>query len=222
MKERLKRAFGYCRVSSKGQAADDRDGIVRQEKAIREYAAKNGMKIVRWFRDSVTGTKDLENRPALQSLMAALHANGTKLVLIERLDRLARDLMIQESIVADMQRSHFDLVSVMEPDLCSQDPTRVLLRQMMGAFAQYERTMIVQKLRGARQRAKANRPGYREGRKPFGERQGEQETIKRIQQLRAKNLAYDTIAERLNADKVPARAGRWHATSVARVLVRSA
>jgi DNA invertase Pin-like site-specific DNA recombinase len=48
------------------------------------------------------------NRPALQELMAALHGNGTKLVLIEKLDRLARDLMIQESIVADLQSNQFE------------------------------------------------------------------------------------------------------------------
>src|SRR5579871_2591188 len=105
-------AFAYCRVSSRGQAAEDRDGIIRQETAIRDYARKNRIRIVRWFRDSVTGTKDLENRPALQGLMSALHGNGTRLVLIERLDRLARDLMIQESIIADMQRNDFKVISV--------------------------------------------------------------------------------------------------------------
>jgi DNA invertase Pin-like site-specific DNA recombinase len=41
--------------------------------------------------------------------------------------------------------------------MLSDDPTRVLLRQMMGAFAEYERAMIVQKLRGAHQRARASR-----------------------------------------------------------------
>jgi hypothetical protein len=35
---------------------------------------------------------------------------------------------------------------------------------------------------------------------------------------RLRGLAYDTIAERLNAEDIPARAGRWHATSVSRVL----
>ena len=63
----------YARVSRKGQAADDGDGIVRQEQAIRAYAAKNRAIIMRWFRDSVAGTRDLENRPALQELMSALH-----------------------------------------------------------------------------------------------------------------------------------------------------
>lgn len=126
-----------------------------------------------------------------------------------------------ESIVADFKRNHFEIVSCAEPDLLSDDPTRVLLRQMMGAFAEYERAMIVQKLRGARMRARATRKDYREGRKPFGSRPGESETIARIQRVRAEGLAYDSIAERLNEEGVLARAGRWHAASVSRVLKAS-
>jgi DNA invertase Pin-like site-specific DNA recombinase len=107
----MKRAFGYVRVSSAGQSAEDRDGIPRQKEGIRKYATANGIRIVQWFEDSVSGKKDLDSRPALQELMAALHGDGTKLVLVEKLDRLARDLMIQESIVADLQRDGFELIS---------------------------------------------------------------------------------------------------------------
>src|ERR1700674_4039945 len=112
-----RRAFGYVRVSSPGQGAGDRDGIPRQKAAIRKHAAANSIRIVQWFADTVSGKKELENRPTLQELMTALHGNGTKLVLIEKLDRLARDLMIQESIIADFRRNSFELVSVAEPDM---------------------------------------------------------------------------------------------------------
>lgn len=47
--------------------------------------------------EGISGTTDLENRPALMDLLEALAANGTKLLLIEKLDRLARDLMVQET-----------------------------------------------------------------------------------------------------------------------------
>ena len=75
--------------------------------------------------------------------------------------------MVQETILADLKKYGFELVSVMEPDLCQGDPTRTLMRQLMGAVAQYEKAMIVLKLRGARERKKA-RTGRCEGRKPFG------------------------------------------------------
>jgi DNA invertase Pin-like site-specific DNA recombinase len=53
---------------------------------------------------AVTGTKELIDRPALSALMVALQSDGIKVVSIEALNRLARDLMIQESIVADFKR----------------------------------------------------------------------------------------------------------------------
>jgi DNA invertase Pin-like site-specific DNA recombinase len=160
----------------------------------------------------------LENRPALQDLLVALHSNGTKLVLVERLDRLARDLMIQESIIADMKRHGFEIVSVAEPDLCSDDPSRTLMRQMLGAFAQYERAIIVQKLRGARQRSRA-KTGRCEGRKPFGTRPGESEIIDRMKALREGGMAVDKIAVALNAEHARPRAGeQWYPTSVYRIL----
>ncbi len=216
------RGFGYRRVSSVGQSADDKDGLVRQKQAIEAYAAAHGIRIVKWFTDTISGATDLEHRPALFELMKALDANGVKVVIVERVDRLARSLMIQESILRDVQKKGYELISTAEPDLCSSDPTRVLLRQMLGAFSEYEKAMIVAKLKGARERA-SKRSDYREGRKPFGTRPNEPETIAEIQRLRAKGLAYDTIAEQLNANKkkFPARKGQWHATSVARVLARA-
>ena len=210
-------AYAYLRVSGKGQL--EGDGFTRQLAAIKKHAATNGIKIARVFREEgVSGTRDLENRPALQDMLVALHSNGTKVVLVERLDRLARDLMIQESIIADMKRHGFEIVSVAEPDLCSDDPSRTLMRHVLGAFAQYERAIIVQKLRGARQRNRAKN-GRCEGRKPFGARPGESGTIDRMTTLRKAGMAVDKIAATLNDESAKPRAGeRWYATSVYRVL----
>ena len=91
------------------------DGFPRQLKAIREYAKGHDIRIVKIYREEgVSGTKELENRPALLEMMQALHGNGVKLVLIEKLDRLARDLMIQETIIGDLRKYGFELVSVAE------------------------------------------------------------------------------------------------------------
>lgn len=213
----MTKAFAYLRVSGKGQL--EGDGFPRQLAAIKKHAAANGITIARTFREEgVSGTKDLENRPALQDLLVALHSNGTKLVLVERLDRLARDLMIQESIIADMKRHGFEIVSVAEPDLCSDDPSRTLMRHVLGAFAQYERAIIVQKLRGARQRNRLKN-GRCEGRKPFGTRPGEDEVIDRMKVLRERGMAVDKIAAALNEEHAKPRAGeRWYPTSVYRIL----
>jgi len=215
--EGVKKAFAYLRVSGKGQV--EGDGFTRQLAAIRAHARTHGLRIVEVFRDEgVSGTKELENRPALSAMMEALHSNGVRVILIEKLDRLARDLMIQESIIADLQKHGFELVSVTEPDLCSNDPTRKLMRQMMGAFAEYEKTMIVQKLRGARQR-KRTKTGRCEGRKPFGFYPGEDRIVGRMKALRAEGLSYDRIAERLNEEGIKPRNGqRWWGKTVNNIM----
>ena len=152
--------------------------------------------------------------------MTALHANGVKLVMVEKLDRLARDLMIQETIIGDLRKNGFDLVSVSEPDLLQDDPSRKLMRQIFGAIAEYEKTMIVLKLRGARQRMKA-KSGRCEGAKPFGDLPGEVAVIDRMKALRASGMGFDKIAEELNAEGVNPRRGlKWYGTSVNKILGR--
>lgn len=172
------------RVSGKGQV--EGDGFARQLKAIREHAAAHDLKIVNVYREEgVSGTEDSADRPAWAELMTCLHANGVRTILIEKLDRLARDLMVQEATIADLQRNGFTLISVAEPDLMASDPTRILMRQLMGAVAQYDKSQIVLKLRGARMRKRA-KEGRCEGRKPFGYFDGEGEVLNRIKELRPK------------------------------------
>ena len=162
----MTKAHAYLRVSGKGQV--EGDGFTRQLKAIREYAAAHDTKIVNVYREEgVSGTKESADRPAWSELMTALHSNGVRAVIIERLDRLARDLMIQETIMADLRKHGFELVSVAEPDLMANDPTRILVRQMMGAVAQYKKSQIVLKLRGARMRKRRKKAGAR-GESPSG------------------------------------------------------
>lgn len=213
----MKKVHAYLRVSGKGQV--DGDGFPRQLKAIREYAAAHDLRIVNVYREEgVSGTKESADRPAWSELMTALHSNGVRVVIIERLDRLARDLMVQETIIADLRKNGFEVVSVAEPDLMANDPTRVLVRQMMGAVAQYEKCQIVLKLRGARLRKKA-KTGRCEGRKPYGFFEGEAEVMNRIKALRAEGLGYDRLAARLNAEGVPTRTGKpWHGVVLNRIL----
>ena len=133
----MTKAHAYLRVSGKGQV--EGDGFTRQLKAIREYSAAHDIKIVTVFREEgVSGTKESADRPAWSELMTVLHSNGVRTVVIEKLDRLARDLMVQETIIADLRKNGFELVSVAEPDLMANDPTRILVRQMMGAGSAHE------------------------------------------------------------------------------------
>jgi DNA invertase Pin-like site-specific DNA recombinase len=213
----MPKAFAYLRVSGKGQV--EGDGFARQLVAIRQYAVAHNIKIVRVFRDEgISGTKDLENRPALLELMTALHSDGVRLMLVEKLDRLARDLIIQETIIGDLKKNNFELSSVSEPDLLQDDPSRKLMRQIFGAIAEYEKTMIVLKLRGARVRMRA-RTGRGEGAKPYGNLPGEQTIIERMRDLRIDGMGFDCIAATLNAEGIrPRRGSRWHGLTVNKIL----
>src|ERR1019366_9002150 len=216
----MSKAFGYLRVSGKGQV--DGDGFPRQLQAINGYAAAHDIAIVKVFREKgVTGSKESMDRPAFAQLMTALHANGVKTIIIEKLDRLARDLMVQEATIGDLQKHGFTLISVAEPDLMATDPTRILMRQLMGAVAQYDKSQIVLKLRGARQRMKAT-TGRCEGRKPYGERDGEAAAIERMRGLRTAGMAFQQIAMVLNAEGVPTRTGgnRWRGCTVNGIVAR--
>jgi DNA invertase Pin-like site-specific DNA recombinase len=210
-------AFAYIRVSGKGQIKGD--GFPRQLQAIKAYSGEHDIKIVQVFREEgVTGTKESMDRAAWAVMMTALLGNGVKTIIIEKLDRLARDLMVQEATIADLVKNGITLVSVAEPDLMANDPTRILMRQLMGAVAQYDKSQIVLKLRGARMRKRAVE-GRCEGRKPFGRDQVEMAAIERMNVLRRDGLAFDRIAERLNAESVPTRTGkRWHGVVVNRIL----
>jgi DNA invertase Pin-like site-specific DNA recombinase len=213
----MTKAFAYLRVSGKGQV--DGDGFPRQLAAVKLHAKEHGIRIVKVFREEgVTGTMDTMSRPAWAELMVAMHGNGVRTVILEKLDRLARDLMVQEACIADLRKHGFALVSVMEPDLMATDATRVMMRQMLGAVAQYEKAQLVIKLRAARTRKKAN-TGRCEGRKPFGNREGEQHTIDRMVRLHASGMSVRAVAAKLNRDGVPTRAGgQWRDAVVGRIL----
>lgn len=213
------KAFAYIRVSSQGQLAGD--GFDRQRKAISEYAAVAGITIVDWFEErGVSGTTESADRPAWSEMLLRLHSNGTKAVIVEKLDRLARDLMVQELTIANLRRDGFELVSVSEPDLMANDPGRVFFRQVMGAVAQLDKSNLVAKLAGARAR-KSARGEKAVGSYPFGHYPGEQETVDLMRQLRAEGLGFDRIAAEMNKRGVQTRRGaKWGGNTVNVILTR--
>lgn len=202
----MENVFAYLRVSDPSQIK--RDGFPRQSKAIQDYCKANKLTIHTTYKEKgVSGT--LEDRPALAEMMLSLEMNGhgVKTIIIEKLDRLARDLMVQEFIVRDFQKSGFNIISVMEgKDLCGNDPSRKLIRQIMGAFSEYDRAMIVAKLYAARQRIKL-KTGKCEGRKGYSETKEGRLILDRINSLRkkpkeGKRMTWQQIADRLNEENI--------------------
>jgi DNA invertase Pin-like site-specific DNA recombinase len=224
-----KKAFTYLRVSGKGQISGD--GFPRQRETVQKFAKKNQIEIVREFRDEgVSGTKDAFDRDGLTDLLVAIKSNGVRTVLVERADRLARDLMVSEILLDEFRKLEVTVIeaeSGLDLTVHNQDPTRVLMRQMLAAISQWEKSCIVQKLRASRVRIRKTK-GKCEGRKPFGESKEEYAVVQRIRALRASGLTIKAIADSLNSENIPTQvkvrsgtASKWHATMISRILSRN-
>lgn len=217
------KAVSYMRCSSIG--AVEGDTWPRQRLAIQKYANANQIEIVEEFRDEgVSGRTELQNRSGLANCLARLEANGIRLVLIESADRLARDSLVAEIIIREFQKVDCRVVATSGGvDLTAGDdsnPTAKLVRQILAAIAEFDRCVIVNKLRAARERQRAT--GQRcEGRQPFGSKPGEDATLRLILGMRAKQCTAEEIARSLNQIENYSRSGKlWHPSTVGKILAR--
>ncbi|WP_456754591.1 MULTISPECIES: recombinase family protein [unclassified Bradyrhizobium] len=183
-KRQRKAAIGYTRTSSAANVGDDKDSVVRQRKAIQAYASRAGYRIVAWHDDpAVKGADAIDARPGFAAALEQIAGNGIRTIIVETANRFARDLIVQETGFRRLQADGITLIAADKPDSFVDDtPTAVLVRQILGAVAQFDKAMTVAKLRGARERKR--RSGARvEGRKPIAESHPEAAAMAR--QLRA-------------------------------------
>ena len=152
MKQASRAAVAYHRTSSAANV--DGDSRPRQRAAIQTYAERHNIEVVREFYDpAVSGAVPLHDRPGFQKLLAYLRRNGARLVLVENASRFARDLMVQEVGFERLRSEGIDLIAADNPGGFLDDtPTAVLVRQVLGAIAQFEKAQLVTKLKVARDR----------------------------------------------------------------------
>jgi DNA invertase Pin-like site-specific DNA recombinase len=227
------RLAAYLRVSTSAQA-EDGYGLDVQEKAIRKWAKDNGHRIVLWARDEgVSGTKEAADRPALADAVNLVCERRAQGLVVHRLDRLARQLTVQEGILAHVWQCGGSVFAVDTGEVLQDDPDdpmRTFIRQVMGAVAQLERAMIAARLRAGR-RQKAEQGGYAGGGPPLGFRAVDGELVPdpdeaatraRIYELRGEGLSLRLIAQQLTDEgHTPKRSNRWHPETVAQVLRRA-
>ena len=153
----IKQAVSYIRVSGKGQLRGD--GFDRQRDAIARFAKAHGHDIVEEFKDEgVSGTRELEDRPGLAAVLDRVEHNGVRTVLVENATRLARDLLVSEVILSQFRKAGVRVLTADGVDLtvADDDPTRTLIRQVLGAVSEFDKRVTVLKLRAARERIRAN------------------------------------------------------------------
>ncbi len=152
--QRPLRAVGYARVSR----TDQRPGLQVDE--IRQLAERRDWQMHELFVDhGVSGARD--RRPELDRLLAAARRREFDVVIVWRTDRLARSLRHLVNLLADLSALGIKFVSVMEP-FDTSTPSGELMVHMVGAFAAFERSLLIERTRSGIDAARAR--GARIGR----------------------------------------------------------
>jgi DNA invertase Pin-like site-specific DNA recombinase len=161
-------AVAYLRTGSAANVGPDKDSATRQRKATHAYVAAHGLELVGEFHDAaVSGADSIGDRPGFTALLAAAATAGAGTILVESASRFARDLIVQETGFAMLKAQGLALVAVDNSDAFTADtPTARMVRQILGAVAEFEKASLVAKLKGARDRKSAALGRRCEGRKP--------------------------------------------------------
>lgn len=217
------RLAAYYRVSTKAQGEEDRYGLARQRADVKAFVDRNGHEIVAEFED-VGFSGATAERPRLAELLKLEGAEG---VVVPSWDRLARDAMLDGYLRYRLQELGLAVLSATQEN--GIDPQAKLMQTMLAAVAEFERSLITNRLAGSR-REKAAKGGYAHGRPPYGFKTGnghliedplEQETLKVMWRLRDEGKTYMAIAHSLNDAKVPSRKGAfWQQSTVFEILTR--
>ena len=223
--------FAYIRVSGASQV--DKDGPIRQRDAIKSFCGQHKIELIdEFFEAGVSGAKDSMDRPAFRDLInmaARCRERGipVEAIIVERIDRMARDLMISEIMLKNCRDNKLQVFASDHgtlTDMASDgdDPTRKLIRQIFSALSEWEKNVIVKKLQAARRRLQF------EGR-PFGHavryggKPGEQAVIRDMHELYIiRGYSLSRTAEELNKLGHQTRFGRpWRVGTVLNVLEKT-
>ncbi|WP_367137087.1 MULTISPECIES: recombinase family protein [Streptomyces] len=227
--ERL-RLVALLRVSTKGQI--DAYGLPAQRKDVKKWATLTGHRLVDILEDkAISGAED--EREELTNALEMLAQGQVDGLLFPNMDRLARELTIQEAILAVIwslggRAFTADGGEVLQDD--PDDPMRTFVRHVMGAAAQLERGLITKRLRNGR-KIKAAQGGYAYGSPRYGQT-ANRETNElddnekelagraRARELRDQGLSYRDIGAKLKEEGYRTKRGldTWQAATVARLL----
>ena len=163
-----------------------------------KYADSQGMEIVSGAYDqAVKGSDSIHEREGFAQLIQYCIDNDVSIILCENASRFARDVIVQELGYRELKKLNLQLIPVDAPDYFTGDsPSLNMIRQILGAVSEFEKSNLVSKLRSARERAKA-RNGKCEGRKSLQELMGDSNYIsmvKQVKSLRKHNKTYASIA----------------------------
>jgi DNA invertase Pin-like site-specific DNA recombinase len=207
----------------------DGDGPLRQSTSINNFCTKNDVRILNFFEDAITGKTEGMDRPKFSEMLSAIdeiqkgHSTdpAPTCIVIERMDRLARDLMIGEIMLGELRKRGLELYCADQGqciDMASNDgdPTRKLIRQVLGALSEWERSMLVAKMKAAKDRIRATK-GRCDGNFAFSQedQKSVDDAIERYLELGFSERGI--MFELEKAHFIP-RCGRWHLATLHRLV----
>jgi DNA invertase Pin-like site-specific DNA recombinase len=196
----VKNAGCYSRVSTFDQ------NPAAQQDALRAFAAARGWTVTEHVDHGVSGAKD--RRPALDAMLAAARRREVDVIVVTKLDRLARSLHQLVTIGRELEALGVDLV-VLDQTIDTTTPSGRLLFHMLGAIAEFEGDLIRDRVVSGLRHAQAH--GTRSGR-PIG-RPRRVVDAEEVHRRRAAGEPWRKIAK---AVKAPVRTLRRHAQGVAK------
>ena len=159
MTTRVKQAALYVRVSTDGQTVEN------QTRELRQIAERRGWKVVETYSDAgISGSKGRDKRPGLDQLLNDASRRKFGVVMAWSIDRLGRSLIDLLATVQNLEACGVDLY-LDQQNIDTTTPAGRLMFQITGAFAEFERSMIRQRVKLGLKRAVAQ--GKRLGRPPI-------------------------------------------------------
>ena len=205
-------------------------GLDIQRSKIREWGKSHEASLVAVLADEGQSGGNRPRRSSGTRRSSRAHREGRGFCLVVyRFDRLARDLALQETIHARLEAIGATVVSVTEPAATSDDATRTLMRQILGAVSQYERALIRGRMLSGKAAKKAV-GGYVGGKPPYGFRavggelvpdERESELVALIRRLRKGGASYRDISGELTEAGYATRRGTsFNPAQVRAIVVR--
>jgi DNA invertase Pin-like site-specific DNA recombinase len=144
----MKSAAIYARVSTNGQTTDN------QMRELRKVAKRHGWKIAAEYVDhGVSGAKGRDKRPALDKLLKAANRRDFSIILAWSVDRLGRSLQHLVGFLDEIHAKGVDLY-LHQQNIDTSTPSGKAMFQMAGVFAEFERSMIQERVRAGLERAR--------------------------------------------------------------------
>lgn len=216
------KAIIYTRFSPQPNGAESKSCEV-QEAYCEEVATKEGWEIGGTFEDRERSGKD-QDRPGMWAAIDQLGKDDV--LLVYNLDRLARNLYLMEGIRHTVSAKGARIVAVVG-DVGGDTPEAVMMRQILGAVAEYERKIIARRTKQAMIHLQRNGKsvsrhppyGYRREGDRLVEVDTEQATIRYIKRLHDDNYDASQITTALNGSEFRKRSGiSWRRRDVERII----